>query len=104
MWQAEDREWFFDPAELLASLGQAIIATDLEGVVVYWNGGAERLYGWTADEALGRNIGTLTVPAVPRDRPRIMAALRQGISWSGGFPCAPGRHRFPALVTDSGLP
>jgi PAS domain S-box-containing protein len=104
MWQAEDRAWF-DPADLLASLGQAVIATDLEGVVVFWNSSAERLYGWTAEEALGRNIGALTVPTVSEENAaEIMAALRKGVSWSGGFPV---RRKdgtvFPALVTDSGI-
>lgn len=94
-----------EPAELLAAIGQAIIATDLNGVVFYWNHAAQELYGWLADEAIGRNITTLTVPEVAQDvAADILAALRDGVAWSGGFPvrCKDGR-RFPALVNDAGI-
>ena len=72
---------------------------------MFWNAGAERLYGWTADEARGQNIGDLTVPVVSTEvAADIMAALRKGVAWSGGFPV---RRKdgtvFPALVTDSGI-
>ncbi len=82
-----------------------MIATDLAGTVVFWNAGAERLYGWTAEEAIGQNIGALTVPTVSEEiAADIMAALREGVPWSGGFPV---RRKdgtvFPALVTDSGV-
>ena len=104
MSQADDRGWF-DPAELLAAVGQAVIATRPDGTVVFWNAGAERLYGWTADEARGQDIGDLTVPVVSTEvAADIMAALRKGVAWSGGFPV---RRKdgtvFPALVTDSGI-
>ena len=39
----------------------AILAKDLEGVITSWNGGAERLYGWSAQEAVGRHI-SLIIP------------------------------------------
>ena len=104
MSQADDREWF-DPAELLAAVGQAVIATDPTGPWCSGTPAAERLYGWTADEAVGRNIGELTVPVVSTEiAADIMAALRKGVAWSGGFPV---RRKdgtvFPALVTDSGI-
>ena len=104
MAQAEDPVQFA-PRELLAALGQAVIATDLTGTVMFWNAGAERLYGWTAEEAAGQNIGALTVPTVSEEvAADIMAALRKGVPWSGGFPV---RRKdgtvFPALVTDSGV-
>ena len=43
-------------AQLLDSVHQAVIASDLAGTVIYWNRFAETLYGWTADEALGRHV------------------------------------------------
>jgi len=93
------------PADLLAALGQAVIATDLDGVIFYWNPAAEHLYGWSADEARGSNIACLTVPETSQEFAKdIMAALRAGIPWSGGFSV---RRKdgtiFPALVTDSGI-
>jgi PAS domain S-box-containing protein len=43
-----------EQAELLDKARDAIIVTNLERSVVYWNHGAERLFGWTAGEAVGR--------------------------------------------------
>ena len=93
------------PEEQLESVGQAVITTDPDGVVVYWNPAAELLYGWTAQEALGRNIATLAIPDVAKEvGADIMAALRDGVSWSGGFPVRrKDGSMFPALVTDSGI-
>src|SRR6478672_12673655 len=91
--------------ELLDALGHAVIATDMEGTVLAWNGAAEQLYGWAAAEALGRDITEVTVPELSRQAAaEIMRALREGRSWSGGFPV---RNRsgevLHALVTDSGV-
>ncbi|WP_457208905.1 PAS domain S-box protein [Nocardioides sp. P5_C9_2] len=93
------------PSEQLESLGQAVITTDPAGVVVYWNPAAEALYGWTAQEAIGRNIATLAIPDVAQEvGADIMAALRDGTSWSGGFPVRrKDGSMFPALVTDAGI-
>ena len=94
-----------EPADQLAAIGQAVITTDVQGVVVYWNRAAQDLYGWTPEEAVGRNIAALTVPEVAQEvAADIMAALRDGIPWSGGFPvCRKDGSRFPALVTDAGI-
>ena len=94
-----------DPADQLDAIGQAVITTDVQGVVVYWNRAAQDLYGWTPGEAVGRNIAALTVPEVAQDvAADIMAALRDGVAWSGGFPVRrKDGSRFPALVTDSGI-
>jgi len=94
-----------EPSVLLESLGHAVIATDLDGVVLYWNRAAQRLYGWTVAEAVGRNIRALILPEVTQQAgAEIMAALNEGNTWSGGFPV---RHQdgtiFPALVTDTGI-
>ncbi len=91
--------------ELLDALGHAVIATDMLGTVLSWNGAAEQLYGWPAAEALGRDISEVTVPELSRQAAaEIMTALREGRSWSGGFPV---RNRsgevLHALVTDSGV-
>ena len=54
--------------------------------MLYWNRGAEQLYGWTEAEALGRSITDLTPAQLSRrDAERIMHDLLAGKSWSGDF-------------------
>src|SRR3954462_7941729 len=86
----------------LANSGeQAVIATDLEGRVVFWNAVAERLYGWKWQEAVGRQSVELTVPASGRSSAsKIMDQLRKGKSWSGQFSvCRRDGSEFIANVT-----
>jgi PAS domain S-box-containing protein len=94
-----------DAGRVLAALGHAVIVTDLEGLIHYWNPAAEALYGWSAAEVLGREIGTVTVPRASDALARtIMQSLREGGSWSGGFTVQrKDGATFPALVTDSGI-
>ncbi|MCA1597122.1 MAG: PAS domain S-box protein, partial [Chloroflexi bacterium] len=71
---------------LLQAVEQAIIATDPDGRIAYWNEFAEGLYGWRKEEVLGRNILEITVP--PDDRETgstAMERLQSGESWSGEF-------------------
>lgn len=90
-------------ASLLATVGQAIIATDLEGRVTYWNNAAEQIYGWSASEALGKNIVNLTPASFQKDQNNeVMERLKSGYSWSGEILVQrkDGSY-FPAFVTDS---
>jgi PAS domain S-box-containing protein len=48
-------------ASLLDQVHNAVIATDLSGVITYWNKHAEALHQWTAEEAIGRSIAETTV-------------------------------------------
>jgi PAS domain S-box-containing protein len=50
-------------AAVIGSAADAIVSTDLGGVVRGWNAGAERLYGYAEDEALGQPITILAPPA-----------------------------------------
>ncbi len=50
-------------ANLLDAVEQAIIVTDLDGTITYWNRYAERLYGWLASEVVDRNILDITPAA-----------------------------------------
>jgi PAS domain S-box-containing protein len=90
-------------AGLLDAVEQSVIATDLDGTILYWNRFAETVYGWSSVEALGRNVGELLVPEASAEQAQaIMARLRLGQSWSGEFVV----HRrdgtsFLSLVTDS---
>ena len=90
-------------AHLLDTVEQAVIATDLEGRITYWNNFAERLYGWRASEAVGRNVLEVTPDGEEGARAaEIMSQLAAGETWSGEFHV---RRRdgssFPAHVTDT---
>jgi PAS domain S-box-containing protein len=99
--QAEEEIRF--QARLLDAVEQAVIATDLNGTIIFWNSFAEHLYGWSAAEALGANILDVTPSPVLRDRANeILARLQQGQSWAGEFRVQRrDGSLFPAMVTDS---
>lgn len=72
--------------QMLDCSSEAIIATDLQGKIIFWNSYAEKLYGWRSDEVLGENVVKI-VPAAAAvaDAENIMARLRKGEAWSGEF-------------------
>ena len=53
------RDNLTNQAELLDLASDSIILCDAEGKITYWNHGSERIYGWRADEALGKNVHEL---------------------------------------------
>jgi PAS domain S-box-containing protein len=65
-------------AAIVASSDDAIIGYTLEGVITSWNAGAERLYGYAADEVIGQPIALLMPPERPDELPAILARLRRG--------------------------
>jgi PAS domain S-box-containing protein len=56
----------------------AILSKTLDGTITSWNNGAERMYGYTEAEVLGRHVGLLAAPELPDDIPTIMRKLREG--------------------------
>ncbi len=73
-------------ARLLNAVGQAIIATDTNGNIIYWNHAAEQLYGWAEAEVLGRNIVDVTPAENSKEQAaKVMGKLMAGESWSGEF-------------------
>ena len=71
-------------ALLLDQVDAAVVVTDLDGVVVRWNPAAERLYGWSEAEALGRHVLDLVTAGEERaPAEAILQDLRAGGSWSG---------------------
>ncbi|HXR77019.1 MAG TPA: PAS domain S-box protein [Bryobacteraceae bacterium] len=64
---------------IVDSSEDAIISKDLDGVITSWNKSAERLFGYTAGEALGKTVADLLIPEDRQDEePNILARLRNG--------------------------
>jgi PAS domain S-box-containing protein len=63
---------------IVTSSDDAILSKDLNGVITSWNRGAEQLFGYTAEEAVGQPI-TMLIPTERRDEePTILARIRSG--------------------------
>ncbi|MDP3908590.1 CheR family methyltransferase [Novosphingobium sp.] len=65
-------------AAIVASSADAIISHDLEGTITSWNAGAEKIYGYTADEMIGQPMSTLLDEAQIDEWPKNLARLREG--------------------------
>jgi PAS domain S-box-containing protein len=75
-------EQLAEQAALLDEAQDAIILRDLEGTAIYWNKGAERMYGWSREEVLGVNMSKLLF-ADPKKYAEVIAlTIGQG-KWSG---------------------
>jgi len=90
-------------ARLLDAVGQAVIAADPQGKVIYWNRAAQELYGWSAEEAIGRPIMEVTPSEdLMEQAEEIMNELMAGRSWTGELVVRrKDGTTFPALVTDT---
>jgi PAS domain S-box-containing protein len=65
-------------AALIESADDAIISKTLDGIITSWNKGAQRIFGYTADEVIGKPV-TILIPADHEDEePAILARLRAG--------------------------
>ena len=64
---------------IVDSSDDAIISKDLNGIITSWNKSAERLFGYTAAEAVGQPVATLLIPADRQEEePEILSRLRRG--------------------------
>ena len=69
-------------AQLLDQAADAIVVRDLDDHILYWNAAAERLFGWTAEEALGRREAKL-LRSDEAATQAAMAALHEHGAWTG---------------------
>jgi len=65
-------------AAIVASSEDAIIGTTLNGIVTSWNAGAARIYGYSANEAMGQSIAQLIAPHRSDEVDQIIAKIRRG--------------------------
>jgi PAS domain S-box-containing protein len=79
----QEEEQLREQAALLDHATDAIIVQDLDGVVLYWNMGAERMYGWLAAEAKGKNVRDLLYKANLPQYGAARSALLENGQWFG---------------------
>jgi PAS domain S-box-containing protein len=65
-------------AAIVACSDDAICSKTLDGVITSWNRAAERLFGYTTAEAVGRHVAMLAAPGREEEMPRILAQIRRG--------------------------
>src|SRR6202040_344324 len=65
-------------ASIVACSDDAIIGKTLEGIITSWNGGAERMYGYSAKEAIGKPVSMLVPLDRPDEIPEVMERLKRG--------------------------
>jgi PAS domain S-box-containing protein len=75
-------EQIAEQAALLDKTQDAILVRDLEGKILFWNKGAERLYGWTQEEAVGQKIIHLYHPNLKKFEEANALTISQG-EWHG---------------------
>jgi PAS domain S-box-containing protein len=65
-------------AALIASADDAIISKTLDGIITSWNKGAERIYGYTEDEVIGKSVTILMPEGHLDEEPTILSRLKAG--------------------------
>ncbi len=69
--------------ELLDLANDAIVISDAQGKISYWNRGAERLYGWSREDATGREVHRLLQTGPPKELAAVLEALQAAHHWEG---------------------
>ena len=82
----EQRDGGLDLRAVIDALPRAIIVTDPEGRILLWNQQAEHLYGWAAEEVLGKAVTDVLVPPAEQEgAAEILTDVKAGGSWQGDF-------------------
>ena len=63
---------------IVKSSEDAIISKNLDGIVTSWNSSAERMFGYKADEIIGRSITLIIPPELQAEETRILSSIRRG--------------------------
>jgi PAS domain S-box-containing protein len=74
----QDEQLIAHLAAVVESSDDAIISKSLQGIIQTWNRGAERIFGYTASEVIGKPITILIPPERQDEEPQILARLRRG--------------------------
>jgi PAS domain S-box-containing protein len=63
---------------IIASAEDAVISKDLDGIITTWNAAAERIFGYTAQEVVGKAVNILIPPDHPDEESQILDRVRRG--------------------------
>ncbi|HLJ59219.1 MAG TPA: PAS domain S-box protein [bacterium] len=74
----QNERTFLHLAAIVESSDDAIFSKTLDAIILSWNTGAERLYGYAPHEILGRPVSVLVPPEQPNEIPALMARLKRG--------------------------
>jgi PAS domain S-box-containing protein len=90
-------------ARMLAAVGDAVIAADLHNRIIYWNDAATRTYGWTPEEAIGRDLIEVATPKISHREARGIAdRLKNVETWAGEYVVKHrDGHEFPIYASDA---
>src|SRR5215471_9771698 len=67
-------------AAIIASSDDAIVSKDLNGTILTWNRGAERIFGYTEQDAIGQSIRMIIPANRQSEEDDVLAKIRQGLS------------------------
>jgi len=65
-------------AAIVESSDDAIVSKDLNGIIISWNASAERLFGYKAEEIIGRSVLTIIPPELHGDEDMILSKIHRG--------------------------
>lgn len=65
-------------AAIIESADDAIISKTLEGIITSWNSGAQRIFGYTVEEAVGKSVTMLMPPDHVNEEPEILRRIKSG--------------------------
>src|SRR5712671_2411274 len=86
-------------ASIVESSDDAIVSKDLNGVIVTWNKGAERIFGYTAEEVIGKPITILIPPDQHEEEPAILERIRRGERVEHYETVRMGKHGSPVDIS-----
>ncbi len=77
-----DRAVAYEAAQRLAAIietsADAILTKDLDSIITSWNGGTQRLFGYAAEEIIGKSVSMLVLPDRPDEEPNILTRIGAG--------------------------
>ncbi|MBN2152153.1 MAG: response regulator [Candidatus Lokiarchaeota archaeon] len=72
-----------DHADLLDNAHEAIMRVDMDGRIIYWNKGSERLYGWASEEVIGKEIQEIPFKVEPSQLHSALKVVKEKGGWQG---------------------